>query len=146
MFIINTFSICFGHHYAHLQENKTCVTVRGVVRWFCRMWLVAVVRRCVVGCEHSEGYCSTETWRIRVFFGYVIHRLQAFYTVNLEIKNRQAMLNKDKKEFCVCSKAYCTSNDIQSWQHFHRCDWTLTLCSLNNYVSTMPRRSSSIHS
>jgi len=26
MFIINTFSTCFGHHYAHLQENKTCVT------------------------------------------------------------------------------------------------------------------------
>jgi len=26
MFIINTFSTYFGHHYAHLQENKTCVT------------------------------------------------------------------------------------------------------------------------
>ena len=23
------------------------------------MWLVAVVARCVVGCEHCEGYCST---------------------------------------------------------------------------------------
>jgi len=22
MFIINTFSTCFGHHYAHLQETK----------------------------------------------------------------------------------------------------------------------------
>jgi len=52
MFIINTFSICFGHHYTHLQENKTCVTVRGVLRWFCWMWLVAVVGRCVLGCEH----------------------------------------------------------------------------------------------
>jgi len=31
MFIINTFSTCFGHHYAHLQENKTCVTARGVL-------------------------------------------------------------------------------------------------------------------
>jgi len=28
MFIINTFSTCFGHHYAHLQENKTCVRAR----------------------------------------------------------------------------------------------------------------------
>ena len=54
MFIINTFSTCFGHHYAHLQENKTCVTARGVLRWFCWMWLVAVVGRCVVGCEHCE--------------------------------------------------------------------------------------------
>jgi len=32
MFIINIFSRCFGHHYAHLQENKACVTVHGVLR------------------------------------------------------------------------------------------------------------------
>jgi len=32
MFIINTFATCFGHHYAHLQENKTCVTAHGVLR------------------------------------------------------------------------------------------------------------------
>jgi len=56
MFIINTFSTCFGHHYAHLQENKTYVTARGVLRWFCWMWLVAVVGRCLVGCEHCEGW------------------------------------------------------------------------------------------
>ena len=24
------------------------------------MWLVAVVGRCLVGCEHYEGFCSTE--------------------------------------------------------------------------------------
>jgi len=35
-----------------------CVTARGVLRWFCWMWLVAVVGRCVTGCEHCEGYCS----------------------------------------------------------------------------------------
>ena len=58
-FIINTFSTCFGHHYAHLQENKTYVTACGVLRWFCWMCLVAVVGRCVVGCEQCEGYCST---------------------------------------------------------------------------------------
>ena len=32
MFIINTFSTCFGHHYAHLQETKTYVTAHGVLR------------------------------------------------------------------------------------------------------------------
>ena len=32
MFIFNNFSTCFGHHYAHLQENKTCVTACGVLR------------------------------------------------------------------------------------------------------------------
>ena len=61
MFIINTFSTCFGHHYAHLQETKTCVTARGVLRWFCWMWLVAVVGRCVVWCEHCEGSMQRPT-------------------------------------------------------------------------------------
>ena len=41
MFIINTFSTCFRHHYAHLQESKTCVTARGVLRWFC--WITFTV-------------------------------------------------------------------------------------------------------
>jgi len=49
MFIINTFSTWFEHHYAHLQETKSCVTARDELRWFSRMWLVAVVGRCVVG-------------------------------------------------------------------------------------------------
>jgi len=36
-------STCVGHHYAHLQENKSPVTAFGVMFWFCWMWLVAVV-------------------------------------------------------------------------------------------------------
>ena len=64
MFIINTFSTCFGHHYADIQENKTCVTARVVLCWFCWMWLVAVVGRCVVGCQHCEGYCSRSNTRL----------------------------------------------------------------------------------
>jgi len=32
MFIFNNFSTCFGHHYAHLQENKTYVSACGVLR------------------------------------------------------------------------------------------------------------------
>ena len=43
-------STCFGHHYAHLQENKGPVTAFGVLFWFCWMWLVAVVGRCLAGC------------------------------------------------------------------------------------------------
>jgi hypothetical protein len=39
-------STCFGHHYAHLQENKGSVTAFGVLFWFCLMWFVAVVGRC----------------------------------------------------------------------------------------------------
>jgi hypothetical protein len=45
---------CFGHHYAHLQEIKDRVTAYGVLRWYCWMWLVAVVGCCVVGCEHKR--------------------------------------------------------------------------------------------
>jgi len=71
MFIINTFSTCFGNHYAHLQEIKTCVNARGVLRWFCWMWLVAVVGCCVVGCEHCEGYCSTHDARSQKPKGYL---------------------------------------------------------------------------
>jgi len=32
------------------------ITACGVLRWFCWMWLVAVVGHCLVGCEHCEGY------------------------------------------------------------------------------------------
>jgi len=53
-------STCFGHHYAHLQENKGPVTAFVVLFWFCWMWMVAVVGRCLAGCEHYEGFCSTE--------------------------------------------------------------------------------------
>ena len=56
--LLTSVSICFGHHYAHLQENKGPVTVFGVLFWFCWMWLVAVVGRCLVGCEHCEGFRS----------------------------------------------------------------------------------------
>ena len=50
--LLTSVSICFGHHYAHLQEIKGPVTAFGVLFWFCLMWLVAVVGRCLAGCEH----------------------------------------------------------------------------------------------
>ena len=54
MFIINFCLNVFWHHYAHLQENKDRVTAYAVLLWFCWMWLVAVVGRCVVGWEHCS--------------------------------------------------------------------------------------------
>ena len=50
--LLTSASTCFGHNYAHLQENKDRVTAFGVLLCFCWMWLVAVVGRCLVGCEH----------------------------------------------------------------------------------------------
>ena len=41
--LLTSVSTCFGHHYAHLQENKGSVTSFGVLLWFCWMWLVVVV-------------------------------------------------------------------------------------------------------
>ena len=58
--LLTSVSTCFGHHYAHLQVNKGPVTAFGVLFWFCWMWLVAVVGRCLAGCEHYEGFCSEE--------------------------------------------------------------------------------------
>jgi glycerol-3-phosphate acyltransferase PlsY len=52
--LLTSISTCFGHHYAHLQENNGPVTAFGVLFWFCWMWLVAVVGLCLVGCEHCE--------------------------------------------------------------------------------------------
>ena len=50
-------STCFGHHYAHLQEKKDPVTAFGVLFWFCWVWLVAVVGRCLAGCDHYSDFC-----------------------------------------------------------------------------------------
>jgi hypothetical protein len=59
--LLTSVSTCFGHHYAHLQVNKGPVTAFGVF-WFCWMWLVAVVGRCLAGCEYYEGFCSVEQY------------------------------------------------------------------------------------
>ena len=63
--LLTSILTCFGHHYAHLQENKQPVTAFGVLFWFCWMWLVAVVGRCLEGSEHYEGFCSTKSNRNR---------------------------------------------------------------------------------
>ena len=58
MFIINMFraSLCPSS-----EEQRPCVTACGVLRWFCWLWLAAVVGRCVVGCEQCEGRTVTFT-------------------------------------------------------------------------------------
>ena len=71
-------SKCFGHHYAHLQENKDRVTAYGLLLWFCWMWLVAVVGRCVTvlsllvtGCVGKTNwyylYCAPKTFFLSLF-------------------------------------------------------------------------------
>jgi len=49
MFIINTFLTCFGLHYAHLQENKTCATARGVLQH--------------TSCSPEDGHNDAQTCR-----------------------------------------------------------------------------------
>jgi len=63
--LLTSVTTCFGHHYAHLQENKGSVTAFGVLLWFCWMWLVAVDGRCLAGCDHYEGFCSTQKYEER---------------------------------------------------------------------------------
>ena len=52
--LLTSVSTYFGHHYAHLQENKDPITAFGVLFWFCWMWLVVVVGRCIIGCEQCS--------------------------------------------------------------------------------------------
>ena len=47
--LLTSVSTCFGHHYAHIQENKGPVIVVGVLFWFCWLWLVVVVGRYLAG-------------------------------------------------------------------------------------------------
>jgi len=61
LLLLTSISTSFGHHYAHLQESKEPVSAVGVLVWFCWMWLVAVVGRCLVGCEHYEGFIAYVT-------------------------------------------------------------------------------------
>jgi hypothetical protein len=53
MFIIN---FCLNMFRASLclssGEQRLCYCIWCILVWFCWMWLVAVVGRCVVGCEH----------------------------------------------------------------------------------------------
>jgi hypothetical protein len=48
-------------YYQLLSQHVSRVTAYGVLSWFCCMWLVAVVGRCVVGCEHCEVFTSYKT-------------------------------------------------------------------------------------
>jgi hypothetical protein len=57
--LLTSVSTCFGHHYAHLQENKGPVAAFGVF-WFCWMCLAAVDGGCLAGCDRYEGFYSTE--------------------------------------------------------------------------------------
>jgi len=57
--LLTSTSTCFGHHYPHLQENKEAVTAFGVFFWFCWMWLVAVVGRCLEGRQRPTTTTNT---------------------------------------------------------------------------------------
>jgi hypothetical protein len=79
--LLTSVSTCFGHHYAHLQENKGSVTAFGVLFGFCWMWLVAVVGRCVVGCEQ----CSHPTLDLQD----ECHCLLSFSFIDLMMANEK---------------------------------------------------------
>jgi len=72
MFIIKlSISPCFGHHYAHHQENKTVSYCMRCSAWVCRLWLAVVLWGCVVSCVHCvrmwAGRCTTGCGRGQVF-------------------------------------------------------------------------------
>jgi len=61
MFIIKlSVSTCFGHHYAHHQENKTVSYCMRCSAWVCRLWLVVVLWSCVVSCVHCVDHSQPQ--------------------------------------------------------------------------------------
>ena len=62
MFIIKLFvSTCFGHHYAHHQENKTVSSCMWCFAWLCKLWLAVVLWSCVVICVHTVHSSHSQT-------------------------------------------------------------------------------------
>ena len=66
--LLTSVSTCFGHHYAHLQENKGPGTAFGVLFWFCWMWLVAVVGalRCRMRALLTKTFVSRVQKRVKI--------------------------------------------------------------------------------
>ena len=78
--LLTSVSTCFGHHYAHLQENKGPISAFGVLFWFCWMWLVAVVGRCLAGCEHYEGFCAGS---LKIYVYPYIYSVSVFHNLRV---------------------------------------------------------------
>jgi len=76
-FIIN---FCLNMFRASLYpssgQQRPCVTACGVLPWFCWMWLVAVVGRCVVECEHMlRQKLIINIWLLHIFCFLSLHTL-----------------------------------------------------------------------
>jgi len=78
MFIINNFSTCFGHHYAHLQETKTVC--------YCT-WCAALVLLDVVGSGCGALRC----------------RLRALWRYNIAPHNRYQPHPAEPAQHIMCS-------------------------------------------
>ena len=93
--LLTSISKCFGHHYAHLQENKEPVTAFGVLFWFCWMWLVAVVGRCLEGSEHCEGFCFLSSYFAHDSRSQEPKTLDLFVLLFYSNGNNELCLNRD---------------------------------------------------
>jgi len=84
-------------------EQRPCVTACVVLRWFCWMWLVAVVGHCVVGCEH----CSHPTNMLRrrliinIWLLYLVGFL-SFHTMVVQISLQLASVYEKYTKYSDC--------------------------------------------
>ena len=82
MFIIKiSVSPCFGHHYAHHQENKTVSYCMRCSAWMCRLWLVVVLWSCVVSCVQ----CVKVTVTVTVLLSTMLPRLYLGYNYKYQL-------------------------------------------------------------
>jgi len=87
-------------------RTRPCVTARGVLCWFCWMWLVAVVGRCVVECEHCEGYTVLT---VKVTVRTVTFTVDASY--NAALHNRYQPHPAEPAQHTTCSNTRSCSRE-----------------------------------
>ena len=121
MFIINTFSTCFGHHYAHLQETKTCVTARGVLHcnkrgksWYLInvfFGVYSVINLDVTSCVYANVLCQWVCRGVNLYkYWSTLIRSSHFYWHGLrdyEIHHYNGDFRTDNSALGICVFSVC---------------------------------------
>jgi hypothetical protein len=115
------------------RRTKTYVTAYGVLRWFCWMWLVAAVGRCVVALLASYNTGETEVNNKHLivascWFFLCLHTLLMMHG------------HRNLKNSTCFGKYLCPSSGIQHCTHINgichtgHADWLLASSQQNLYV------------
>ena len=145
MFIIKPFiSTCFGHHYAHHQENKTVSYSMRCSAWVCRLWLAVVLCSCVHTAhdaapqDHSQPQ-PTHPGRTPHTVGHGLILLMMDIMMSETCWDRKF----DNKHRIICILLVLSLHPIKWWFCFSsnltiRLEWHLRCLSLDNVLIIRP--------